>query len=135
MKEIKREKIGSALVAAWRSMGAKYCMIFNVVASCSNLCIDVSTDDDFQIFWDLLENCGEVLRELLVMGNVTRESDFPFSRFPRLLKQSNFRVRLMNQPTNLPVGPIVIGGGDPAAFHARKNLGERKMITTSVSYW
>ncbi len=58
-----------------------------------------------------------------------KESDFPFTHLPSLSKQSNFRLRPMNWPTKSPVGPVLIGDGDLAAFHTKKYLGERIIAT------
>jgi hypothetical protein len=44
-------------------------------------------------------------------------SDLPLILFPRLLKESNLTFSWMNCPAKSSLG-LVIGGGDPAAYHA-----------------
>ncbi len=48
----------------------------------------------------------------------TSNIDLPLILLPRVSKELNLTLSWMNLPTNLLDESVVIGGGDPAIFHA-----------------
>ena len=54
MRKVEGEEVGAACVASRATMRTKHCLEFFTIAT-SDFGIDVSTDDEVGIFWDLLE--------------------------------------------------------------------------------
>ncbi len=54
MRMVEGEEVGATCVASRGTMRTEHCLEFFTIAT-SNFGIDVSTDDEVGIFWDLLE--------------------------------------------------------------------------------
>ncbi len=84
------------------------------------LSIESSVEQNW-LWWGLSQ---EKYTEIRVSG-----SDFPLIIFPLVSRRSNLISRWMMRPAKSSLGSVVMGGGEPAAFQAVWNAGERMMAT------
>ena len=69
MREIEGEKVPSTSVVLRRTIRTKYRFVFFTIPM-TYFGVDIGTDDEVGVPWDLLENRGECLEELFMGGIV-----------------------------------------------------------------